>query len=67
MQKLKSLNKEIVRKRNSGLKYDKEMYEAKKLMDELYNLQKDLEKVPESSLIIRVGEPRIIGGCIYSP
>jgi hypothetical protein len=42
------------------------MYEAKKLMDELSNLQKDLEKVPESSLIIRVDEPRIIGGCIYS-
>jgi SNF2 family DNA or RNA helicase len=65
MQKLESLNKEMVRKRNSGLKYDKEMYEAKKLMDELSNLQKDLEKVPESSLIIRVDEPRIIGGCIY--
>jgi hypothetical protein len=67
MQKLESLNKEMVRKRNSGLKYDKEMYEAKKLMDELSNLQKDLEKVPESSLIIRVDEPRIIGGCIYYP
>jgi len=64
-QKLESLNREIARKRNSGLKYDKEMQEAKRLREEIDNLQRILEIVPESSLIIEFGEPNIIGGCIY--
>jgi len=64
-QKLESLNREIIRKRNSGLNYDKEMREAKRLKEEIDNLQRALEIVPESSLIIEFGEPNIIGGCIY--
>ena len=63
--KLECLNREIVRRRNSGLRYDKEMREAKRLKEELYKLQRELEVVPESSLIIEFGEPNLMGGCIY--
>lgn len=63
--KLDSLNREIYRKRNSGLRYEKEMQEAKKVKEELDELQKNLEEVPESSLTIEFGEPQIAGGCIY--
>jgi SNF2 family DNA or RNA helicase len=65
MKKLESLNIEIIRKRNSGLKYEKEMQEAKKLKKELDELQKKLEEVPKSSLTIEFEEPQIGGGCIY--
>jgi SNF2 family DNA or RNA helicase len=65
--KLENLNSEIIRKRNLGLKYDKEMKEAKKLKDELDTLQKTLEKVPESNLIILFDDPVIMGGCLYHP
>uniref|UniRef100_A0A7C3Z213 Helicase n=1 Tax=candidate division WOR-3 bacterium TaxID=2052148 RepID=A0A7C3Z213_UNCW3 len=63
--KLESLNREINRKRNSGLRYEKEMQEAKKLEEELEDLLKKLERVPESSLLIEFEEPQIAGGCIY--
>jgi hypothetical protein len=63
--KLESLNREINRKRNSGLRYEKEMHEAKKLREELGELQKMLEVVPESGLIIEFEEPKIAGGCRY--
>lgn len=65
MKKLESLNREINRKRNSGLNYAKEMYEAKKTKEELDELQKMLEIVPKSGLIIEFEEPKIAGGCIY--
>jgi len=63
--KLESLNREINRKRSSGLRYEKEMQEAKKLKEELDDLQKKLEEVPESSLTIEFEEPKIAGGCLY--
>lgn len=63
--KLERLNREINRKRSSGLKYEKEMREAKKLREELDELQKKLEEVPESGLIIEFKESQIVGGCIY--
>jgi len=65
MKKLENLNREINQKRNSGLRYEKEMQEAKKLKEELDELQKMLETVPESSLTIEFEEPQIAGGCIY--
>jgi len=65
MKKLESLKREMNRKRNSGLRYQKEMQEAKKLKGELGELQKELEKVPESGLIIEVEDPKIVGGCMY--
>lgn len=65
MKKLDSLNREINRKRNSGLNYEKEMYEATKTKEELDELQKRLEIVPESGLIVEFGKPQIAGGCIY--
>jgi len=65
MKKLESLNREINRKRNSGLNYEKEMYEATKTKEELDELQKRLEIVPESGLIVEFGKPQIAGGCIY--
>ncbi len=67
MKRLESLNNEINRKRNAGLKYDKEMQEAKKLKGEIDDLQERLEVVPESGLIIEFEEPQIAGGCIYVP
>ena len=63
--KLESLNREINRKRNSGLNYKKERDEAKKIQEELAELQKILEVIPESGLVIDFGEPKIVGGCIY--
>ena len=63
--KLEILNREINRKRSSGLKYDKEMKEAKKLKAELTELQKKLIEVPAGSLTIEFKEPKIIGGCVY--
>lgn len=63
--KLEVLNREINRKRSSGLKYDKEMREAKKLKEELTELQKRLGEVPTGSLVIEFKEPEIIGGCVY--
>jgi len=64
--RLENLMKEIFRKRNSGLKFDKEMNEVTKLSDEISLLQKDLEKmIPESSIIIEIGEPKIMGGCFF--
>lgn len=64
-QKLESLNREITRKRNSGLRYDKEMHEAKKVKEELDSLQRELEVASKSSVNIEFGEPNLIGGCIY--
>lgn len=64
--KLEGLNKEINQKRNSGLRYEKELREAKKSKGELHKLQKALEAVPESGLIIEFEEPRIAGGCVYA-
>lgn len=58
--------REINRKRNSGLRYEKEMNESRELKRELDDLQERLERVPESGLIIEFGESRIIGGCIYA-
>lgn len=63
--KLEILNREINRRRSSGLKYDKEMREAKKLRNELTELQKKLGEVPVGGLIIEFEEPKIIGGCVY--
>jgi len=63
--KLESLNREINRKRSSGLRYEKEMQDAKKLKEELGELQKKLEEVAGSSLTIEFEEPRIAGGCVY--
>ena len=63
--KLESLNREINRRRNSGLRYEKEMHETKKVKGELDELQKMLETVPKSSLIIEFEEFKIAGGCIY--
>jgi hypothetical protein len=63
--KLESLNGEINRKRNSGLNYEKEMHEAKKTKEELDELQKLLEIVPESCPGVSFGESQIVGGCIY--
>jgi len=63
--KLENLNREINRKRNSGLRYEKEMQEAKRLKEELDKLQKMLETVPESSLTIEFEKPQIAGGCVY--
>ncbi|MFH8108066.1 MAG: SNF2-related protein [Candidatus Aenigmatarchaeota archaeon] len=65
--KLEKLNEEIIRKRNSGLKYEKEMQEAKKIKKEIEDLEKRYEHVPESGLIVEFGELQIVGGCIYSP
>lgn len=56
--KLESLNREINRKRSSGLRYEKKMREAKKLRGELDELQMKLEDVPESSLIVEFKEPQ---------
>ncbi len=64
-QELESLNREITRRRNSGLNYSKEMQEAKRLKEELNDLQRALGVVPESNLDIEFGEPNLIGGCLY--
>jgi len=63
--RLDKLNSEIARKRSGGLKYDKEMREAKKIKREIEDLQKRLEVVPESSLIIEFEKLKIAGGCLY--
>ena len=63
--KLENLNNKIARKRSAGLKYDKEMREAKKIKKEIEELQGMLEIVPESGLIIDFEKPEIIGGCLY--
>ena len=63
--RLENLNSEIARKRSAGLKYDKEMREAKKIKREIEELRKMLEVVPESSLIIDFEKPKIAGGCLY--
>ena len=63
--RLENLNNEIARKRSAGLKYDKEMREAKKIKREIEELQKMLEIVPESGLIIEFKKPKVIGGCLY--
>ena len=63
--KLENLNREIVRRRNSGLRYEKEMLEAKRLKEELINLQKNLELTPQSNFTIEFGSSELIGGCIY--
>ena len=63
--RFENLNSEIARKRSAGLKYDKEMREAKKIKREIEELQKMLEVVPESSLIIEFEKPKIAGGCLY--
>ena len=63
--RLENLNNEIARKRSAGLKYDKEMREAKKIKGEIEELQKSLEVVPESDLIIEFENPKIVGGCLY--
>jgi len=63
--RLENLNSEIARKRSAGLKYDKEMQEAKKIKREIEELQKMLDVVPESGLIIEFEKPRIAGGCLY--
>ena len=65
--KLERLNQEINRKRNCGLTYEKEMQEAKKVKEEIKNLEKRYEQVPESGLIVEFGEPQIVGGCIFVP
>lgn len=65
--RLENLNNEIARKRSAGLKYDKEMREAKKIKREIEELQKMLELVPESSLIVEFKEHKIVGGCLYVP
>ncbi|MEM5861307.1 MAG: SNF2-related protein [Candidatus Aenigmatarchaeota archaeon] len=65
--KLEKLNQEIIRKLNSGVIYEKEMQEAKKVKEEIKNLEKRYEQVPESGLIVEFGEHQIVGGCIYSP
>jgi len=41
------------------------MREAKKIKREMEELQKMLEIVPESGLIIDFEKPKIIGGCLY--
>lgn len=63
--KLENLNNEIARKQNSGMAYKKEMHEAKRLREELENLQKNLDGTPESSIIIDFEEPNLMGGCLY--
>ena len=63
--RLENLNKEIARKRSAGLKYDKEMREAKKMKKEIEVLQRMLKVIPESDLIIDFEKPKIIGGCLY--
>ena len=63
--RLENLNNEIARKRSAGLKYDKEMRKAKKIKKEIEELQKTLELVPESGLIIEFKKPEVIGGCLY--
>ena len=63
--RLENLNNEIARKRSAVLKYDREMREAKKIKREIEELQKMLEIVPESGLIIEFEKPEIIGGCLY--
>ena len=63
--KLENLNREIVRRRNSGLRYEKEMFKAKRLKEELINLQKKLELTPQSNFTIEFKNPELIGGCIY--
>ena len=63
--RLENLNSEITRKRSAGLKYDKEMREAKKIKREIEELQKMLEFVPESGLIIEFEKPKIVAGCLY--
>ncbi|MCL0090167.1 SNF2-related protein [Dehalococcoidia bacterium] len=65
--KLKSLNEEINRKRSSGLRYEKEMREAKKLKQEIDTLNEQLKIVPESSLTIDFEEEKLVGGCLYVP
>jgi len=47
------------------LNYEKEMHEAKKTKEELDELQKLLEIVPESCPGVSFGESQIVGGCIY--
>ncbi|MBC7190150.1 hypothetical protein H5U35_08130 [Candidatus Aerophobetes bacterium] len=75
-ERLKRLFEEIARKRSSGLYYEKEIREAKRIKEELNELQlrQKLEKVPESSnlfksssLSIEFEEPQTIGGCVYIP
>jgi len=63
--RLENLSSEIARKRSAGLKYDKEMREAKKIKREIEEISKMLEIVPESSLNIDFEEPKILGGCLY--
>jgi len=63
--RLENLNSEIARRRSAGLKYDKEMREAKKIKREIKELQKMLEFVPESGLIVEFKEHKIVGGCLY--
>jgi SNF2 family DNA or RNA helicase/DNA-directed RNA polymerase subunit H (RpoH/RPB5) len=67
LERLEKLRREIHRKQSSGLRYDEEMKEAKKLKEKLDNFLKAPKAVPESSLNIEFGEPKIIGGCIYHP
>ncbi|MEO0302132.1 MAG: SNF2-related protein [candidate division WOR-3 bacterium] len=65
--KLEKLNQEIIRKRNSGLIYEEEMQEAKKVKEEIEDLEKRYVNGPEGGLIVEFEDPRIIGGCIYFP
>lgn len=63
--KLESLNREINRKRDIGIRYEKELNEVKKIKEELQELQGMLETVIESGLAIEFGESALAGGCIY--
>jgi len=63
--RLENLNSEIARKRSAGLKYDKEMREAKKIKRKIEELQKLLELVPKSGLIVEFKEHKVVGGCLY--
>jgi len=69
MKKIERLNSEITRKRNSGLRYDTELSEARKLKAELEELQRRLEFPTEKGLNLEIefGEFQLKGGCIYGP
>jgi len=64
--KREKIIREINRKRDSGMRFDKEREEYNKLTQEINELQEKLRKVPESGIIIEFGKEKFIGGCLFS-